>query len=53
MRKKGYIIERGSNEAIITNLTKRSEKQEIHAEQLGIKTYYDNNYIFTNNEENK
>ena len=39
LRKRGYEIERASNEAIITNNTRRSERMEVRAESMGIRFY--------------
>lgn len=39
LRKKGYMIERASNEAYITDETNRSERMEARAESMGIRFY--------------
>ena len=39
LRRRGYMIERASNEAYITEETNRSELMEMRAEKLGIRFY--------------
>lgn len=39
LRKRGYMIERASNEALITDETRRSERMEARAESMGIRFY--------------
>lgn len=39
LRKLGYEIERASNEALITDETRRSERMEARAESMGIRFY--------------
>lgn len=39
LRRRGYMIERASNEALITDETRRSERMEASAERMGIRFY--------------
>lgn len=43
LRKHGYEIPYASNEAMITNTTRRSPRMEMRAEKMGIRFYFDNN----------
>ena len=42
LRRHGYEIPRASNEATVTNETRRSIRMEARAEKMGIKFYYNN-----------
>lgn len=40
LRKRGYVIARASNEATVTNETRRSIRMEARAEKMGIKFHF-------------
>lgn len=42
LRKRGYEIARASNEAMVTNETRRSIRMEARAEKMGIKFHFNN-----------
>ncbi len=42
LRKRGYVIARASNKAMVTNETRRSIKMEAMAQEMGIKFYFNN-----------